>query len=574
MRLLPWIATLAACGGSPSAEEPQPLQLERFSPPQFTSHDIFVGARGDLVVLAHRLSRDGGATWQPVDARLGTLERVAIDGNVLATYANGLVRWNVETGELATVTTPAFASARTWRTQAGKFIAFDAVKNAIAFETASGFRQSTLPQPSPTEIDPYISDVASNGSVALAVSAWGVFRSSDGGATWQRAHQLAGAGRVLVAVPDGRFVLLGGSKTYRFTATGELAGEATGIAVEQNEVAVCGDGAVIARDSITRDAGATWQPLLPGGDVRLNVVRVSCGDGYWLLGYSDAWGYRLLRYDPATSTGLLAGNWELAGDPAWANGGPPIVRAPDGTFLAAGLAWGEGDATWALREIPLQTWAAGDALYGIADATFYASRDGGRAWTATMPTGLDAELEIEAFADDGGTLLASHFSGETSGGLDRWRSRVWRSTDGGATWTIAYDAEATRPEGGGELTGEVHRFIGVADDGAWIATDAVSLDQGATWQASDVDGDRSLAFLTPLGHLVTTLPAGSPVDDVWRVYEAGGRGALRATWAIEAEGTPVPASQLRSVAFDAEGYAYVARGTPYVQLWRTAQPLR
>ena len=196
-----------------------------------------------------------------------------------------------------------------------------------------------------------------------------------------------------------------------------------------------------------------------------------------------------------------------------------------------------------------------------------------QSWIATQPAGLEAGVELDAFAGDTGALLASQFFGETIDGLDRWRSRVWRSTDGGATWTPAYDAEATRPVGEVAI-GEVHRFVGVAADGAWIASDAVSLDAGATWQATETNGGVRSAFLTPLGHLVTTLPADSATDDVWRVYEAGGRGALRATWALEADGTRVPASQLRSVAFDAEGYAYVARGTPYVQLWRTAQPLR
>jgi hypothetical protein len=50
-------------------------------------------------------------------------------------------------------------------------------------------------------------------------------------------------------------------------------------------------------------------------------------------------------------------------------------------------------------------------------------------------------------------------------------------------------------------------------------------------------------------------------------------GELRATWALEADGQPVPASQLRSVAFDEDGHSYVARGAPYVGLWRTTEPL-
>jgi hypothetical protein len=62
--------------------------------------------------------------------------------------------------------------------------------------------------------------------------------------------------------------------------------------------------------------------------------------------------------------------------------------------------------------------------------------------------------------------------------------------------------------------------------------------------------------------------------EIWRVYADGGEGALLATHAIEADGQPVLAADLRSVAFDDAGHAYVARGTPHVQIWRSTTPLR
>ncbi len=67
--------------------------------------------------------------------------------------------------------------------------------------------------------------------------------------------------------------------------------------------------------------------------------------------------------------------------------------------------------------------------------------------------------------------------------------------------------------------------------------------------------------------------ASSPAQDVWRVYDAGGLGELRATFKLDVEGTTVPASQLHSVAFDDAGHAYVARGAPYVQVWRSTESL-
>jgi hypothetical protein len=86
MRLLA-IALLAACGSSgPSFEKAEPLKLERFSPPQYTSRDVFLAAKGEIVVLASRLSKDGGATWQA--SPLASVERVAINGT---TNRHGIV---------------------------------------------------------------------------------------------------------------------------------------------------------------------------------------------------------------------------------------------------------------------------------------------------------------------------------------------------------------------------------------------------------------------------------------------------------------------------------------------------
>lgn len=563
MRLLA-IALLAACGSSgPSFEQAEPLKLERFSPPQYTSRDVFLAAKGEIVVLASRLSKDGGATWQA--SPLAGVERVAIHGTTVAAYKAGLVRYDVTTQGMAQVSgAPAYASERTWRvTPTGSFIAFDPLHNAIAFEGTSGWTTATLPQPTPTEFDPYITDVESNGSVTLVVSAWGVYRSTNG-TTFERVlPQATSMGREIVALADAHFALLGGSSTVRFDATGAMLGESTGIVVETGDALACDDGALVAKGKVSRDGGATWQPLLGGGALTLTVERVGCGGGrYWVLGHSPAWGYRLLRYDAANGPGILVGNWE--GDATkWSSSETPIMRTGSGAFIAAGLAWNTGETSWSLREVPAKAWAAGETLFGIADGTFYTSDDAGKTWRASAATGLDGETEAFARGADG--LYVSRFTGQSDANGDEWRARVWRSTDG-AAWTSVYDGRATRTPGA-DITGEAHRFVGLNAQGAWIATDAISNDAGVTWQATEYDGDKSLAFITPGGHLVT------PKDDVWRVFEAGGTGELVGTWDIEADGAKVPASQLRSVAFDEAGYAYVARGTPYVQVWRTTQPI-
>ena len=571
------LALAAACGGT-SATEPQKLVFERWSAPQATGHDVFLAARGDVIVMAKRLSADGGATWLPIDPAFSTgdLARVAISGTTVATYSGGLKRWDVATGTVTAVGgAPGYTTDRTWRIDpaTARFMTFDAIENKIAVEAATGWIQSTLPQPSPTETRPYVRDIESNGQILLAISVWGTHRSTDGGASWQLVTtEKPGSGRELLVLGDNRFALVGGTTTYLYDAQGNAAGTAANLAIDSNTGAtICEDGTLVTGNKLTKDLGATWQSLIATSDLpTMTVQHADCGGTgqYWVLVISDAWGYRLVRFDAVGTPGVAAGNWEDGGDQMWTTSGPPITRLDDGTFLVAGLSLAKDADTWTLQEIPARTWASGQTVFGVAKQKFYASADGGATWTAAGAMGLGAE-EPEAFAQRDSTLYVSQFTGATVMGVGMWKSTVWKSDDLGATWSAAYDAIATRNDGE-QIQGEIHRFVGITDTGDWIATDAVSRDAGATWQKTTVLGDKGLAHLMLDGTLVT----GGADESLWRVYDDGGLGDLTATYQIVVDDKPIPASQLRSVAFDEEGYAYVARGTPRVQIWRSSRSLR
>jgi len=561
----------AACGAQSSPSTPQVLELERWSPPQASAHDILLATRGDVVVLQKRISRDGGATWtiKLLDAAMDELGRITGQRMSLDGTSRKLARYDLATNAMTPLAgVPGFTGERTWRVDpTGNLIVFDAVENKLAVERSGTWSQATLPQPTATEVRPYIKDVESNGSVVLTVSAWGVHRSSDGGKTFTYVGPANDARDILV-LTDKRFVLVGDGDGRVFDATGAAAGTLAGLRLEENEATVCEDGAIVARNKVTHDLGATWQPLSVGGDLSVQVTRAGCGGGrYWMLALSDIWGYRLIRYDTLGGEGVAAGNWDALGDQAWSNANIPIARAPDGTFLVSGYALAPGATEWTLRETPSRTWTSDDVLFGAQDARFYASDDGGRNWMAAGAAGLTIE-DPEAFARSfDGTIYLSQFTG-TEGDTDTWRSVVWQSGNSGESWTVAYEGIATRA-GDDKIVGEAHRFVGVSKDGTWIATDAISSDAGMTWQTTNVKGDRGLAHLTPGGALVT----GGADEKLWRVYDNGGLGELRATYEIEALGNPIPASQLRSVAFDAEGYAYIARGSPFAQIWRSTIPL-
>jgi hypothetical protein len=368
---------------------------------------------------------------------------------------------------------------------------------------------------------------------------------------------------------DGRFALVGGATTYLFSATGEAAGTLP-LVVGDDAATVCEDGSIVAAGQVTHDLGATWQPLATAGDLELTIERASCGAGsYWVLLRTASWGYRLLRYPTLGAPGIAVGNWDASGDQAWMTGGPSIVRTDDGTFLAGGLAWHD-QAPWTLREMPARTWSSGGTLFGVDGSTFLLSSDVGVTWKALAAAGLGA-TDPDAFARTAdGALYVGQLTGQSADTTDSWHATVWRSTDQGASWTVAYDALATRAAGK-DTVGEYHHFVGITADGTWVATDAVSSDAGATWKTTNAVGDRSLAHLLSDGSIVM-----QPADasgQIWRVYADGGLGDLLATHAIEADGQPVLAADLRSVAFDAAGYAYVARGTPHVQIWKSTTPL-
>lgn len=562
----------AACGSSASPTEAQTIGFERWSPAQPSAHDVLLAARGDVVVLAKRFSRDGGATWAPLDSRIGELKGVAIRGDQLVVFGttSKLARWDLASGQLTPVTgAPSYLGERTWRVDTnGKALAFDAIENAIAVETAGAWTTGKLPQPSATEVRPYIKDVESNGSTILTVSAWGVHRSLDGGATWTFVTSAPDARDILV-LGDRRFVVINNGAAMVFDANGSAAGTAPALDVAANEATVCEDGAIVWRARVTYDLGATWRNLIAGGDLSMQANRATCGNGrYWVLALSDVWGYRFVRFDGLDAPGVLAGNWDALGDQTWTAGGPPIVRAADGTFLVGGLSLAPGATEWTLRETPARSWASGDTLFGLQKPTFYTSVDGGANWVAAPATGLTVE-DPEAFArGPDGTLYVSEYAGGSEADVDTWRSRVWKSSDGGTSWSVAYEGVATRGSDD-EIVGGAYRFVGIAPDGAWIATNALSRDGGTTWQGTEVEGDRGLAHLTRNGTLIT----GYANETQWRVYDDGGLGSLRATYKIEVEGNAVPANQLRSVAFDEEGYAYVARGNPFVQIWKSDRPL-
>ena len=116
-------------------------------------------------------------------ASLGELTRVAIveldrrDSTRTGSSAGISTTDAVDAGRAVRRASRPIARGASIRTNA-TFIAFDAVENAIAVEGSGGWVQSKLPQPSPTETQPYVRDIESNGQTLLAAAVWGIHRST------------------------------------------------------------------------------------------------------------------------------------------------------------------------------------------------------------------------------------------------------------------------------------------------------------------------------------------------------------------------------------------------------------
>ncbi len=332
----------------------------------------------------------------------------------------------------------------------------------------------------PTQIDLQALAVGTDGTLFVANSAAGVFKSADGGQSWQAVNFPARANEIDPAI-------------LALTADGTL---------------FAGVGSILERSS---DGGQHWDFIeaLPRGfsPVSLAVSPNFQADGVVLAGgnYADNRLFRSVDGGESWQTvfdgDTVAGAAEitaLAFAPDFVENGRVFAWLEDGGLLVSV----DGGKNWQLRPSPqenlaVQTLAAapdGRLFLGALDGHVLVSADAGESWQNLSEAIPDHRMwsRTLAFVDDRTILLGTDIG-------------IFRTVDGGQSWV---ESSVGLPLDGELDTIQAVRALVVGQHGrVYAALNAggvyVSGDEGQTWQSSRV-GLPPVQVKTPPPPVVTS----------------------------------------------------------------------
>lgn len=289
----------------------------------------------------------------------------------------------------------------------------------------------------------------SSSSTLYAGTAQGVFKSTDGAASWSATPGLQTGVRVLAidqATPstiyagtEGLFTTTGVFKSSDAGATWAASDAGLGNLPIFSLAMVPGQPATLYAGSqggglfVTHDAGTSWTSL-PGSPSTVNAVSLDTSGRVVYAGTPEGF-YRssdqgqtwvaqniafttltvsALLVDPASATTLYAG----VGRPGSSGGGIYKTTNAGATWFASG----GGLPDRVVKALAASSQTPATLFAGTGDSGVFVSRDGGATWAASN-TGLTS-LGVNSLAVGGSATV---YAGTNAG--------VFRSTDLGATWT-------------------------------------------------------------------------------------------------------------------------------------------
>jgi photosystem II stability/assembly factor-like uncharacterized protein len=287
-----------------------------------------------------------------------------------------------------------------------------------------------------------------------------------------------------------------------------------------------GDGFAYGPDLFeTHDGGSSWRPVPQPGQV-LSVAAL--GSSVWMVETGCS---RSTNPQSPCPMRLLE---SIDGGSTW----QPVVT-PAGLTLNSGFASGGGQ-TWLLRLSQTTAYLSSNLPIGTpvqvpTTAPLWVTSDSGRTWSArSIPCGFPAFVVSLSAAPDG-TLFAV-CAGQPGAG-NQLKS-VLRSSDGGATWTVAFPCDSTGASipancaatvlSGGYLGG----IDAVSSTTVFLVGGRSSLlvtrDGGATWKVvappigDTSDGTSTVTFFDPSNGIVLGYDGmHDDVSTIWSTADGG-----------------------------------------------------
>jgi len=414
-----------------------------------TPHIMAAGGYGGLSV-----SHDDGATWQATSSRYVNDLAYADAQTAFITHFDGVDRtvdggltWTaVYTHPLNAITTIS-QTIIAGGNDGAMYFSYDDGINWISHTIAIDAGRVNVITPSPA----FDSD-----QTLFVGTTNGLYRSIDGGVTWQKESVFAETAVLSLAIspawPSQPLLLVGtGDGVYRYDTAGETSALSDGFApLTTTPLTQSGDGGLLlagtSNHGIYRsgDGGANWQPAgLQGGLTYYTISALAITNDDTLFAAR------------ASSTGIGASiyrsvndgtTWEsvyntdyvthISPSPAFASDGVLVATATSGGLMQST----DGGDNWAL----LSGWNGGWAQVVIllengrylvgSDNGFWQSDDSGATWQQAVSGLTDGRrvAHIAIAPDD--TLLAS---ADWFGPAPEYTPyhTIFRSSDGGLNWT-------------------------------------------------------------------------------------------------------------------------------------------
>ena len=472
------------------------------------------------------VSSDGGATWQVGfggwTSLYGLRDAVApANGIVVAGAGDGIWR--------STDSGPAWSHVLDTRSigYAVQSVVFRDTLNGVA--VGSGIWRTSDGGVSWTQVasapgDPFLYRVAISGGAYVAVGAGGtVLRSTDQGATWTDVGGALASDLVDVAFDgNGSGVALGSGTQYLRTGDGGLTwtvddfGSVPGLAsavafpAQGKAVVIFSCAWVLRSDDggVTWDAGANTPGWSTNGCYQ-NNLRLKFKDAGLGIAVGDYGTVVRTTDGGATWTHVAGGSpFDNLGAVRFAAGGVGLVAGVDATVRRTV----DGGATWSSFQIDDPSSPGGSFRY-VGDIAFagstpyaaagwgriYRSADGGQTWSIAYQEGVPGSQP---------TFHGIDFASDSTGVVVGWNSAgqgvIRRTTDGGLTWSAVSIPSAPRLQ--------AVRFgsptLGLAVGGSTLLR---TTDGGQTWTALTVsslfgagESIESIAFASPTNVTIAT----------------------------------------------------------------------